>query len=139
MDLPNAFLGQKSPPSGEELAVQLGPAMDIWKELLVWLARQGVVQAEWKSVSPEYGWSLCPVLKKRTIAYLSPCQGCFRVAFVLGDRAVAAARTSGLSRDLLKQLAGARRYAEGTGLRITVRTARDLAPVRKLVEIKLQN
>ena len=43
------------------------------------------------------GWSLRLKVKKRNIVYLAPCNGCFRVAFIFGDRAVAAARQSDLS------------------------------------------
>ena len=70
---------------------------------------------------------------------MGPCASCFRVSLVLGDRAVAAARASDLPKTLLKEIAGARRYAEGTGIRLLIKTAEDLAPVRTLVEIKLQN
>jgi hypothetical protein len=104
-----------------------------------WLAEQGVAEQEWKSVSAKYGWALRLKLKKRTIVYLGPCDGCFRVAFVLGDKAVAAARTSELSKSTLKLIEEAPRYAEGTGVRLVVKTPRDLAAIRKLALIKLAN
>jgi hypothetical protein len=78
-------------------------------------------------------------LKKRTIVYLSPCNDCFRVAFILGDRAVAAARRSDLSKSALKLLDEAPRYAEGTGVRLLVKGTKDLATVRKLAVVKLTN
>jgi hypothetical protein len=78
-------------------------------------------------------------LKNRNILYMGPCQGCFRVSFVFGDRAVAAARASGLPKDVLKEIAAARRYAEGTGVRALVNTTEDLDSICKLVEINLQN
>ena len=139
MDLPNAFVGSKTPPSEKQVASALGPSSAAWKELIAWLSEQGIASEEWKSVSPKYGWALRPALKARTILYLGPCEGCFRVSFVLGDKAVAAAQTSDLPRSLLKELAQAKRYAEGTGVRLIVRTANDLTPVKKLVEIKLAN
>ena len=104
-----------------------------------WLATQGVAEQEWKSSSPKYGWSLRLKLKKRTIVYLGPCDGCFRVAFVLGNRAVAAARQSGLPKPVLKLLDEAPRYAEGTGLRLMVKGPKDLAAIRKLALVKLAN
>ena len=87
----------------------------------------------------KYGWALRPALKKRTILYLGPCDGCFRVSFVLGDKAVIAARASDLPKSLLKVISEARRYAEGTGVRLMIRKPEDLASVRKLVQIKLAN
>jgi hypothetical protein len=139
MATPNAFIGKTTLPTPEEVAAALGPATDEWKQLVDWLATQGVAEQEWKSSSPKYGWSLRLKLKKRTIVYLGPCDRCFRVAFVLGDRAVAAARQSGLPKPVLKLLDEAPRYAEGTGLRLMVKGPKDLAAIRKLALVKLAN
>ena len=140
MDLPNAFIGKITAPTDREVATKLGTGSAIWKELITWLNEKGIDCGEWKSVSPaKYGWALRPSIKKRTILYLGPCDGCFRVSFVLGDKAVAAARTSDLPKSLLKEISEARRYAEGTGVRLMIGKPGDLASVRKLVEIKLAN
>jgi hypothetical protein len=139
VDFPNAFIGRKTQPSAKDLAVTLGDSLEAWKELTTWLTAKGISAKEWYSFSPKYGWALRPKLKSRNILYMSPCAGCFRVSLVLADRAVAAARASDLPNALLKEIAGARRYAEGTGVRLLVKTADDLAPARTLVEIKLQN
>ncbi len=140
MDLPNTFIGQNTPPSEKDVAAKLGPAMAAWKELIAWLNEKGIDRGEWKSVSPKkYGWGLRPALKKRTILYLGPCEGCFRVSFVLGDKALAAAFAADLPKVVLKEISEAKRYAEGTGVRLKVRKHEDLAAVRKLVEIKLAN
>jgi hypothetical protein len=139
MEIPNAFIGQPAQPTSEEISTALGATAELWKQLLDWLAEQGVADREWKSVSPKYGWGLRLKLKKRTIVYLGPCDGCFRVAFVLGDRAMAAARQADLSRTALKLLDEAPRYAEGTGVRLMVRASEDLADVRQLTLVKLAN
>jgi hypothetical protein len=137
MDLPNAFIGRNTPPSETELAYCLGPSLPVWNDLLAWLESQGIACGEWKSVSPKYGWGLRPALGKRTILYLGPCQGCFRVSLVLGDKAIAAARVSDLPKSFLKEIASAKRYAEGTGVRLFVHDATDITTVRTLVGIKL--
>jgi hypothetical protein len=139
METPNAFVGRTTLPTSKEVAMGLGASAGLWKQLVDWLAEQGVAEQEWKSVSAKYGWALRLKLKKRTIVYLGPCDGCFRVAFVLGDKAVAAARTSELSKSTLKLIEEAPRYAEGTGVRLVVKTPRDLAAIRKLALIKLAN
>jgi Protein of unknown function (DUF3788) len=140
MDIPNAFIGKKAQPAAEEISVALGPALAPWNQLIAWLTeKHGVAVQEWNSFSPKYGWSLRLKLKKRTIVHLSPCVGCFRVAFILGDRAVAAARQSTLSKSLLKLLDEAPRYPEGTGVRLLVRTAKDLPAIQKLAVVKLAN
>ncbi len=139
MDTPNAFIGRADLPRPKEIAAALGSTNELWKQLVDWLAEQGISGQEWNSYSSKAGWSLRLKLKKRTIVYLGPCNGCFRVAFVLGDRAVAAARQSDLSEAALKLLDEAPRYAEGTGLRLMVKAAKDLAAIRKLALVKLAN
>lgn len=140
METPNAFIGKTTVPTTQEVAAALGSTAEVWKQLLDWLAAEHrVADQEWKSSSPKYGWSLRLKLKKRTIVYLSPCNDCFRVAFILGDRAVAAARRSDLSKSALKLLDEAPRYAEGTGVRLLVKGTKDLATVRKLAVVKLTN
>jgi hypothetical protein len=139
METPNAFIGRTTLPTTQELSAALGSTAAEWKQLVDWLAEEGVADQEWKSSAAKYGWSLRLKRKKRTIIYLAPCNGCFRVSFVLGDRAVAAARESDLPMAVLKLLDEAPRYAEGTGLRLLVKGPKDLAPIRKLALIKLAN
>ena len=139
MNTTNTFIGRIARPTVEELLAALGSTANVWGELLDWLAKQGAAEQEWKSSSAKYGWSLLLKKKKRTILYVSPCDGCFRVSLVLGDRAVAAARQSNLSSSALKLLDEAPRYAEGTGLQIIVKGLKDLASIRKLALIKLAN
>lgn len=139
MDFSNAFIGRKTQPTTKDLASVLGASLEAWKELTSWLTSKGISAKEWHSVSPKYGWALRPKLKSRTILYLGPGAGCFCVSFVLGDRALAATGESSLPAAVLKEIAGSKRYAEGTGVRLLVKSGDDLAPIRTLVEIKLQN
>jgi hypothetical protein len=139
MDIPNAFIGKAAQPTADELASALGPAAVDWHELVDWLAEQKVVDQEWKSSGKKYGWSLRLKVKKRNIIYLGPCDGCFRVAFIFGDRALAAARQGNLSKSTLKLLDEAPRYPEGTGLRLMVKAQKDLAAIKKLALIKMAN
>jgi hypothetical protein len=76
---------------------------------------------------------------KRTIVYLSPCHGSIRVAFILGAKAVEAARASKLSKALMKLIDEAPRYPEGTGVRMEITTRRHLPAVLKLAAVKLAN
>lgn len=140
MDVPNAFIGKTDQPTAEELSAALGPTSTLWRQLVDSLAKeQGIVDQEWYSLKPKYGWTLLLKLKKRRILYLGPCAGCFRASLILGDRAVAAARASNLPKPLLKLLDEAPHYPEGTGLRLVVKSARDLPAIRKLAQIKMAN
>jgi hypothetical protein len=133
----NAFIGQNKPPTTESLAAVLGPAQPAWDQLLVELAERWATQdQEWHSYSPKAGWALRLKRKQRTIVWLSPAQGCFVVLFILGDKAMQAARASKLSQRVRRVLEQAPKYPEGTGVRLTIKTPRDLAPIRTLAEIK---
>jgi hypothetical protein len=140
VETPNAFIGKTEKPTPKDLAAVLRPSALIWEQLISGLATDyGISDQEWSSPSPKYGWSLKLKLRKRTIVYLGPCAGCFRASFVLGDRAVAAAREGPLSAAVLKLLEDAPHFAEGTGLRLMVKSSRDLPSIVKLVQIKLAN
>jgi hypothetical protein len=133
---PNAFIGRTKAPTDAELSAELGAARVLWDELLAELA---LPTQEWNSYSPKAGWSMKVKLGKRTILYLSPCHNSFRVAFVLGAKAVEAARRSKLPKAVMKIIDDAPRYPEGTGVRLEITGPKDLAAVRKLAEVKLAN
>lgn len=136
----NAFIGMSEQPDEAELSAELGQAKATWDELVDLLANEHeVTTREWKSYSPKAGWSLALKYKKRTIVYLIPSRGCFQVAFVLGDKAMKAARDSKLPQRIHKALDEAPRYAEGTGVRIEITGAKDIPFVKTLAAIKLAN
>jgi len=59
------------------------------------------------------------------------------VAFILGDRAVKAARQSDLPKSILKINQDAPHYAERAGVRLEVKKSADLGTVSKLALINL--
>jgi hypothetical protein len=122
------------------LAKALGPTRPLWDGLIAHLAAElGVTVQEWNSYSVKAGWSLRLKRGKRTIVWMSPCEGCFRAMFILGGKAVLAARQCGLSARALRALDGAERYPEGTGLRLLIKSAKDIPTVKKLAVVKLEN
>ena len=137
----NAFLGKADAPTEEELEAALGRAAKaLWDRLLRRIADEhGLDVWEWNSYSPKAGWSLRLKRAKRNILYLAPCEGCFRAAIVLGDKAVKAARASALPPEVIRTLDQAPRYAEGTALRLVVDGPKDLDALVELARIKLEN
>lgn len=100
---PNAFIGWKERPADADLARALGGAKPLWDGLIADLAdRHGVAVQEWQSYSLKAGWALRLKRAKRTILWMAPCEGSFRVSFILGEKAVLAARQSGLSARALR-------------------------------------
>jgi hypothetical protein len=137
---PNAFAGKSERPNNDELAAALGPTKSLWDELASDLARENQIDVqEWKSSSPKAGWSLRLKHGERTIVYLIPLQGSFQAALVLGDKAVKTAQQSPLPKRTRKIVADARRYAEGTGVRISVNRPEDVSAIKKLARIKSEN
>ena len=136
----NAFIGELKKPTEDQLAAALGPSKSFWDQLVADLAKEnGVDVQEWNSYSPKAGWALRLKRKKRNIVYMAPFQGCFQVLFILGDKAVKAARQSKLPARIVKIIAEAPKYPEGTGLRIDVKGTKDIPAIKKLAVIKLEN
>lgn len=132
---PNAFVGKKTKPTARDLTEALGSAYLLWQKLIHELG----LTPEWNSYSPKAGWSLKLKQKTRTILYLSPSHDGFRAAFVLGDKAIAAARTSDLPKSVLKTIAKATKYPEGTAVRLEDVNSADVDVIKKLAAIKLAN
>jgi hypothetical protein len=136
----NAFINHAAQPTPEELATALGPTATIWNKLVGCLADEfGLNVQEWNSYSLKAGWSMRLKLKKRNILYMSPCKDYFRVAFILGDKAVKATRQIKLPQRIAKAIEDAPRYPEGTGVRLIVKRMSDLPAIQKLAAIKLAN
>jgi hypothetical protein len=137
---PNAFAGKSERPDNDELAAALGPTKSLWDDLTSDLARENQIDVqEWNSYSPKAGWSLRLKHRERTIVYLIPLRGSFQAALVLGDKAVKAAQQSALPAQTRKIIADAPRYAEGTGVRISVNGPEDVSAIKKLARIKSEN
>jgi hypothetical protein len=75
--------------------------------------------------------------KKRTIVWLAPCLGYFQVAFIFGDKAMQAARQTKWPKRIVKVMDEAPKYPEGTGIRLKVKSSRDIGTLKKLAAIKL--
>jgi hypothetical protein len=136
----NAFINKPGSPTEAELAAALGPAKAAWDQLLTDLAQELDVNVhEWKCHSPKWGWSLRVKRKARTIVWLSPSESCFTVLFILGDKAVRAARQSKLPQRIVEALDAAPKYPEGTGIRLQVNSSRTVGTLKKLAAIKLAN
>ncbi len=138
--LPNAFIGYSKQPTKKELASVLGRTDGLWRMLVSELKRDlKLDRQEWNSYSIKAGWSLRLQSKQRNIVYLGPREGYFLAAFILGDKAVVAARKSKLPQRILTIIGDAKRYAEGTAVRIEVHEAKDADVVKMLAKIKIEN
>ena len=68
---------------------------------------------------------------------MTPCRDCFRVSFILGGKAVQAARDAKTPARVLKLIDHGTKYPEGLGIRLDVKSPRDLPPIQTLTALKL--
>lgn len=124
-------------PDEAALSITLGETYPLWTTIESIAAEmRPEVRGEWKH-GGSFGWSYRILYRKRILLYLLPREGYFKVAFVLGDRAFAAVMESSVGQDIKWELARARRYAEGRGIRIEIRQRENVADIQKLLEFKL--
>jgi len=139
MTFRNAFIGQAQEPTDSEVTTALGAAKARWDQLVAELTGEHKLTREWNSYSIKAGWALRLKRESRNIVYLSPSQGGFMASFALGDKAMLAARAGKFPRHVMKIIAEAKRYAEGSAVRIVVSGPEEVAVVERLTEIKLEN
>ena len=133
----SVFDERTRPPTNDQLRAVLGRAHRPWTQLLALIGdRIEAAVPVWKFST---GWSLRVLHKDRVIVYLIPQQDQFLVSFALGEKAVAAAHAANLSAAILSIIDEAPRYAEGRGVRIPVRSSRQLTTLARLARIKHEN
>ena len=134
------FENKENKPDNKALEDTLGDTWVLWTKIIDYLKQVcGEITEEWSFDSPKYGWNLRLIYKKRRIIYLTPQKGYFMSAFVLGDRAVEAAKVSSISNQVKEIISKAKRYGEGTGFRFEVKNDDISEDVKKLIKIKLEN
>ncbi len=124
---PNAFIGKSKKPTENDLSAELGAAKPLWDQLLTELADlhdSGL--HEWHCYSLKAGWSLKVKHGTRTILYLSPAAAASGRRLLWATRQSKPRSTAIFPPGVLKIIREAKRYAEGTAVRIEVKTGKDL-------------
>ena len=136
----SVFDDKLSPPTEASLQQALGNSFTIWNELKkVLAANYPPVSFQWGFTSKSTGWGMRIKHNERVVLYMTPSEGYFFASLVLGDKAVKEAQESNLPNKVLKIIAASRRYAEGTGIRLEIRSMSDVRIVEKLAVIKLSH
>lgn len=136
---PLSVFGDKSAcPTRTDLQHALGPAGALWDDLVAHIGQAyGPIGEQWSFSGARFGWSLRLKKGDRIILYLIPQAGRFLAGIVLGAKAVAAAQDADLPSSILRAIAEAPKYAEGTGLRLPVAAPSDLQPIQQLAAFKM--
>ena len=137
---PSAFTDKASKPTEGQVARTLGEKKALWDQIRQRIAAQhDPLTEEWVFSGQKYGWSLRLKKKKRAVLYMTPLDGCFRIAFALGERAVQAAHQSDLSASVMNLIDSAPKYPEGRGVRMDVTSEKEVRVVEQLAAIKMAN
>ncbi|TAK58274.1 MAG: DUF3788 family protein [Bacteroidetes bacterium] len=132
------FTNKSVVPDNASLAGALGSSFKYWVTIKQHVEETyGECVEEWKFYSQKSGWTLKLLHKKRNFFFFTPLKNYFRLGFVFGDKAVAEIERSDLPKSIIDELVNAKKYAEGRGVRIEVKTKKDVAIVKKLVEVKM--
>jgi len=136
----SAFDDKSKEPQAADLRSTLGRSSGHWDSLEAHIAADfAPLEKTWTFAGAKWGWSLRLKQKKRTVLYMTPCSKHFLVGFALGEKAVKAAHAAPLSEPVLAIIDGASKYAEGRGVRLIVKTKKDLAAVKALAAVKMAN
>ena len=134
----SAFDDKSKRPQEEDLQVTLGSTYPQWNDLKNLITTTyAPVSVEWGFASKSTGWGLRLKCDNRAILYMTPCKGYFLASFALGEKAVKAAHESDLPASVLAVIDGAKKYAEGRGVRLEVRSAEDVRNIEKLAVVKM--
>jgi hypothetical protein len=136
----SAFDDKAREPTDADVAEVLADASRLWNDLKRQIeSRFDPLAEDWTFSGKKWGGSLRLKHKRRAVLYMTPSTGFFYVGFALGEKAVAAARSSNLPQSLVEIIDSSQKYAEGRAVRLEVRSATDLDNVINVAAIKMAN
>jgi hypothetical protein len=134
------FADKNKKPTDKMLKVALGKTYAFWEGIKKHiLSEYGKATEDWKFYNVRSGWLLKTLLKKRNLFFFVPVEDYFKLSFIFGDKAVEAVVKSDLPENIKTTLRNAKKYMEGRGLSIDVKTSEDVEITKKLVDIKINN
>ena len=136
----SVFVDRELVPNANDLQKALGKTHAFWNALVDHIISEyPSAKLEWKYSSEKYVWSFLLKDKKRVIVYLLPRAGFFKAAFVFSQKAIEEILRSDIVDAIKNELVAAKKFAEGRGIRIDVKTKATLTDIKKLIQIKLRN
>ncbi|MDR0778321.1 MAG: DUF3788 domain-containing protein [Methanomassiliicoccaceae archaeon] len=136
----SAFSDKTVRPDETAVAAVLDKRKSLWDALKEHITKDHKnVSEEWKFYTKEAGWTLVVKSGKRTLLYLIPMNGLFKVNFVFGERAVSASQDAGLPEYVMELISNAAPYVEGRSFMFDVNEDADVETAIKLLRVKDQN
>lgn len=134
----NVFTDAKKKPTEAMLLRELGKKGALWKELRDHVQHaHGPLKPEWKYYGAKYGWGMKMFKGSRNLFFLRAEKGTFVIGFLFGEKAFEAAKKSDLPAETIQELVDAKKYAEGRGISIGVKSKKSVTIVETLVRIKV--
>jgi len=134
------FTDKSSIPSNNDLKHSLGNTYHLWELIMETVhLKYPASLDEWNYPGVNYGWSFRMKDKKRAILYLLPRDQYFKIAFVFGQKATDIIIKSRVSDTIKSELASAKVYAEGRGIRIDIKDETLINDIKELITIKLSS
>ena len=133
-----SIFGEKAiMPSAELLSEELQESKTKWQYIENYVKETYKdISGEWKHYSKASGWIFVVKSGKRTLLYLIPLRGSFKVNFVFGENAVVKARNTDLPKQIISSILEAKSYVEGRSFMLEVKTKQDIKTIKKLLKIK---
>ena len=136
----SVLMDKTKKPEEKDLTEVLGETKPLWDQLKAHILEMfpDIVE-DWKHYGKNSGWTMKLLKKKRNLFFSYPGTSQFVLVFVFGDKAVAAVEQTSVPEAIKEALRQARKYAEGRGVQVAVKSPEDLVIVKKLVQIKIEN
>lgn len=127
-------------PDDGNIAEVLGSGKKLWDTLETHICEnyEGI-KTEWKFYSKKAGWSYVIKSEKRTLLYLIPQDGYFKITFVFGEKAVDEAKRANLPDGILRSIEESTPYTEGHSFMIDVKSNENIEVAKILLVIKKNN
>ena len=127
-------------PVDEDLHIALGNSYEIWQQLTGYVHLKYPAAIDmWNYSGDKYGWSFRIKDKKRVIVYLLPRDRFFKVVMVFGQKATDIIMNSPVNQAIKKELASAKVYVEGRGIRLDILNETILNDLKTLIDIKISH
>jgi hypothetical protein len=134
------FLDKNLKPTATDLEKGLANTFGLWQYLEAFTTTAYPnASCEWHYSGEKQGWHYRIKDTKRVLVYLLPRVGFFKAAFVFGEKALLHIYASDIAEAIKTELKNAKKYAEGTGIRIDVKDASVIPDLKKLVTFKIAN
>lgn len=133
---PTVFMDREHQPASEEILDALGPSAGHWQMLTTYLDEAYGIEPTFVPPSKNYGWDLKYRKGGRTLVSLVPDRGGFTALVVLGEKEVDAVRQLELGGHVRDVFDGATQLRDGRWLFISVKSARDVEDVERLLAVK---